>query len=272
MERWPVESNSVISRIGPELPDGPGAEQVGAEPRAHLSRVGQDRDQGADRGGRHRRARVAEGEHHPAPRPAPRLSRRRAPARAPSRSPPAQRPSPDPLEVDLVAGEEEQHPQAEVAEEFRGRVDLAKSRTCGPTRIPRSSSSTTTGIVSRGERRARSPRPAPPPQRSRGPRPRRWGRAASAGRKATESRETPGRGLGRARSFRGTSARSRGGRPHGGLGSALAVAASRRRSSPRASDVRARIASAGSSVAAGTSASSSTASPSRWRFIEWTWR
>ena len=58
LQRALVElSTSVISRIGPNSPTAPGAEQVRPEARAQLALVAQDRDQRADRGRRQRGAR-----------------------------------------------------------------------------------------------------------------------------------------------------------------------------------------------------------------------
>ena len=68
---WVVERTSVISRIGPNSPTAPAPEQVVAEPGVQLAAVAQDRDQGADRGRRHRRAGVEERDHDPGGRERP---------------------------------------------------------------------------------------------------------------------------------------------------------------------------------------------------------
>ena len=119
-----------------ELADRAGGEQVGAEPRPQLAAVAEDRDQGADRGGRQRRARVQEGEHHPGGRQGAAdpvgEHQRQQPAPGAER----ERLAPDPLEVDLVAGEEEQHPEPEVGEEVDELVGLGEAEHLGPDHDP----------------------------------------------------------------------------------------------------------------------------------------
>ena len=49
-----VENTRVISRMGPNSPRRARGEEVGTEASAQLPRVAQNRDESADRGGRHR--------------------------------------------------------------------------------------------------------------------------------------------------------------------------------------------------------------------------
>jgi hypothetical protein len=100
-----------------ELPDGSGGEQEGAEPRLELPAVRQDRDQRADRGRGDRRARVDQREHDPRSGEEPPDRVRQREREGPAEHGETQRPAHDPVQVDLVAGEEEQHPEAEVREE-----------------------------------------------------------------------------------------------------------------------------------------------------------
>ena len=87
----------------------------------------QDRDQRPDRRRRDRRARVKVGvddvPHEEEAGEAVREGERDDPAARAER----ERPPLDPLEVDLVAGEEEQHAEAEVREETRRGVDLGEA-------------------------------------------------------------------------------------------------------------------------------------------------
>jgi len=97
----------------PELADCPGGEQVAPELGLELTCVGEDRDQRADRGRRERGAHVdqrdddAERGEDPAQRV--RDDERQRPAGEGE----AQGMPFDPADVDLVAGEEEEHPEAE---------------------------------------------------------------------------------------------------------------------------------------------------------------
>ena len=100
-----------------ELADRAGREQIGAEPGPQLAAVAQDRDQRPDRRRRQRRARVEERDHDPGggQHAADPVGEREREQPAPGAE--RQRPAADALEVDLVAGEEEQHPEPEVGEE-----------------------------------------------------------------------------------------------------------------------------------------------------------
>ena len=119
-----------------ELAGAAGGQQVGAEAGLQLAVVAQDRDQGADRRRRHRRAGVEEGDDDP--------GRGEEPAEAvgedhreqPAEGAELQRLAPDPLEVDLVAGEEEEHPEAEVGEEFDEVVAVGEAEDFGPDQDP----------------------------------------------------------------------------------------------------------------------------------------
>lgn len=117
-----------------ELSRGAGAEQVGAELRAQLAAVAQDRDQGADRGRRHRRAGVDEGVDYAERREdaADRIGERDR--EQPAVAAEAQRRPPDPFEVDLIAGEVEEHPEAEVGEELAEFVGCSPAEPMRPDR------------------------------------------------------------------------------------------------------------------------------------------
>ena len=69
-----------------ELAHRSGREQVGTEARPQLARVAQDRDQGADRGGRHCGPGEQQGQHQAGQLRAARPTRRRGRARAPNRA------------------------------------------------------------------------------------------------------------------------------------------------------------------------------------------
>ena len=114
----------MTSRIGPKLADSSGSEQVGAEPRLQLAVVAEDRDQRPDRRRRHRRSRVEEGEDDARRREdaADTVGERHRDQPTPGAKP--QRPAPDSLEIDLVAGEEEEHAEAEVGEEVNEVIGL----------------------------------------------------------------------------------------------------------------------------------------------------
>jgi hypothetical protein len=101
-----------------ELSDGAGGEQVRAEASLELPAVGQDRDQRSDRGRGDGRAGVEQREHDPdgCQHPADRV--RQGERDRPAECGQAQRRAGDSLEVDLVAGEEEQHSEPEVGEEL----------------------------------------------------------------------------------------------------------------------------------------------------------
>ena len=120
----------------PELPDRAGGEQERAEARAELARVAEDRDQRADRRRRHRRADEEQRDHDA-------RGREQAPDRVGERErdhPPGageqQRPAADPLEVDLVAGEEEEEPEPEAREEVDELVALRESEYVRPDDDP----------------------------------------------------------------------------------------------------------------------------------------
>ena len=116
----------------PELADRPGRQQVAAEVRLQLARVLEDGDQRADRGRRQRGADIderhddAEGRQDAAERVGDHERER------PARQPQLQRLPPDALDVDLVAGEEEQHPEPEIAEELRERVHAGEVQQLRP--------------------------------------------------------------------------------------------------------------------------------------------
>ena len=114
----PAERTRVIRRIGPNSPIAPAASRLVPKDVFSSLVVAEDRDQGSDRCGRHRRARVEEGDHDPGggEQPADPVGERHRERPADRAEP--QRPPADPLEVDLVAGEEEEHPEAEVREEL----------------------------------------------------------------------------------------------------------------------------------------------------------
>ena len=101
-----------------ELADPARRQQVGAEAGAQLAAVAQDRDQGADRGRRHRRARIERGDDEVEGREHGAGGVGDHDREPPSGRAELQRPPADPLEVDLIAGEEEEHAEAEVGEEF----------------------------------------------------------------------------------------------------------------------------------------------------------
>jgi hypothetical protein len=92
-----------------------------------LAAVAQDGDQRPDRRGRHRRPRIEEREHDAKRRqgatdPVRQGQRYRPPSGAEREREPA-----NPVEVDLLAGEEEEHPQAEVREELDEVVDMGQT-------------------------------------------------------------------------------------------------------------------------------------------------
>ena len=110
VQRVPGRQDQGDQQDRAKLPNRSCAEEVRPEGRPHLSGVAQDRDQGADRGRRHRRSGVEEGENDPG-------RRQRAPdpigqgeRDAPSDRGELQGAALDPVEVDLVAREEEEHP------------------------------------------------------------------------------------------------------------------------------------------------------------------
>ena len=109
-----------------ELPDGPRREQIGAEPGAHLAGVGQDRQERADGGRREGRADVHERDDDArrGQRAAERV--RDHQRHGPAVEGQAQRLAADARDVDLVAGEEEEHAEPEVREELRERVDVGE--------------------------------------------------------------------------------------------------------------------------------------------------
>jgi hypothetical protein len=109
-----------------ELAGPAGGQEVGAEAGLQLAVVAEDRDQGPDRRRRHRRAGVEEGDDDPGCR-----KQAAEPVGEPDGQRPAQRAQLhrrplDPLEVDLVAGEEEEHPEAEVGEEVDELVGVGE--------------------------------------------------------------------------------------------------------------------------------------------------
>jgi hypothetical protein len=107
----------VINRIGPNSPTAPPREQVRPEAGAQLPGVGQDGQERADRRGREGRARVEQRQHHPGcgEDAADRVGERQR--QRPSQCRETERAAGDPAQVELVAGEEEQHPEPEVGEE-----------------------------------------------------------------------------------------------------------------------------------------------------------
>ena len=137
----------------PELADRAGREQVAAEVRLQLARVREDRDQRADRRRRQRRPDVEERDYdaergqHAAERVGDRERQEPAQHREPQRLPL------DAPDVDLVAGEEEQHAQPEVGEELRERVRRPRGRAPAGRSARRAASSTTTT----GTNRPRAP-------------------------------------------------------------------------------------------------------------------
>jgi hypothetical protein len=107
-----------------KLADRARRKDVGAEARVELARVGEDRDQGADRGRGERRAGVERRDHEPRCREDRRGAVRDHERERPPVSREPQRRAADPPQVDLVAGEEEEHPEAEVGEELREVIDM----------------------------------------------------------------------------------------------------------------------------------------------------
>ena len=117
MQRVPGGQDQGHQQDRAELADRPRSEEVGPEGGSHLARVAQDRDQCSDRRCRHRRPGVEEREDDSGGG-----QRSADPIGEGERDGPAhhrklERTAPDPFEVDLVAGEEEEHSQAEVPEE-----------------------------------------------------------------------------------------------------------------------------------------------------------
>ena len=98
-------------------------EEVGAEPGLELAAVGEDRDQGADRGRGQGGSRVEQREHDSGggQKPADRVGDQER--ETPSEQAEPQRLAADPAQVDLIAGEEEEHPEAETGEEIGEAVD-----------------------------------------------------------------------------------------------------------------------------------------------------
>ena len=116
----------------PELADRARREQVGAELRVQLAGVRKDRQQRPDRGGRKRRADIYERDDNSrrgerATEPVGDRERHRPPEQ---RKP--QRTAANARDVDLVAGEEEQHAQTEIGEELREVIDLRDVESLGP--------------------------------------------------------------------------------------------------------------------------------------------
>ncbi len=109
-----------------ELADPARRQQVGAELGLQLAVVAQDRDQRADRRRRHRRPRVEEGEDDAGRGEGAADRVGECDREQPAPGAELERFAADPLEVDLVAGEEEEHPQAEVGEEFDEAVGPGK--------------------------------------------------------------------------------------------------------------------------------------------------
>ena len=131
-----VENTSVISRIGPNSPTAPAAEQIGAEAGAQLARVAQHRDQGSDGGGGQRRAGEQERQHEARQREQPAERIGQDERQQPSEDAKPERAAADPLEVDLVAREEEEHSEPEIREE----VEELRRSPRGPARRDRSGS------------------------------------------------------------------------------------------------------------------------------------
>ena len=109
---------------GAELADRSCRQQEGAERRAQLTAVGQDRDQRSDRRRRQRRSRVQGGHNHPGQRQHTGQGIGDRQRQHPAGQPQPQRPTADPPGVDLIAGEEEQQRQAKIGEEGDEIVDV----------------------------------------------------------------------------------------------------------------------------------------------------
>ena len=78
----------------------------------------------------------------------------------------AQRVALDALEVDLIAGEEEQEPETQAGEELDELVRAPPGRAAsGPTTMPSTISITTTGTARWGPTKLQQRRPPPPPSR-----------------------------------------------------------------------------------------------------------
>ena len=111
----------------PDLAHRAHREDLRPEGRPQLPGVTEDRDQEAERRGGERRARVEERDDEPRglERAADRVGQgdRQQPAGARE----ARRPPADAPEVDLVAREEEEHPEAEVGEQLRRRADVCQA-------------------------------------------------------------------------------------------------------------------------------------------------
>jgi len=119
-----------------ELPDRANREQIRPESGLQLARVRQDRDQRSHRRRRHRRARVQQRQHNAGGRqrrPDPERKRER---RHPHERRKLERPPANPVEVDLVPREEEQHRQAEIPEEVRELIDLRDPGNLRPDHDP----------------------------------------------------------------------------------------------------------------------------------------
>ena len=97
-----------------------------SEASAQLSGVAEDRDQRSDRGRGHRRAGVEQGEHDPCEREQPADREGERDRHQPADRRELERLAADALEVDLVAREEEQHPEPEVGEEGDELVCLSE--------------------------------------------------------------------------------------------------------------------------------------------------
>src|SRR5215207_2841840 len=112
---------------GPEFRRGPGREEVRAEACAELAGVPKDRDQGPDGGRGYRRSRVEAGNHYAGGGEHAGHGVRQHQRDQPARARELERLALDPLEVDLIAGEEEEHPEAEVAEELGRGIEPGDS-------------------------------------------------------------------------------------------------------------------------------------------------
>ena len=107
-----------------DLADRPGGEQIGAETGAQLAGIADDRHERADRRRGERRPGVEQGQHDAGggEEAADRIGDRERHRPAEQRE--AHRHAPDPQEVELVAGEEEQQTEAEIGEERDRRGDV----------------------------------------------------------------------------------------------------------------------------------------------------
>ena len=116
---------------GAELAGRAGSEEEGAEAGAQLAGVAQDRDQGPDRGGGERGPGEHEREHDTRhlEQGAERVGERQRQQPAEDGQP--QWAAADALEVDLVAGEEEEHAEAEAGEELDEVIGLGQAEQLG---------------------------------------------------------------------------------------------------------------------------------------------